>query len=407
MFEFLKKKKARSRDPSLAMVSVDDWSSILCDGYTPLSKCPQVVGAVKKIAGLAALCTIHLMENTESGDKRLQNGISRMVDIDVNDYQSRYDFISCLVRTLLLEGDGNALVLPETKDGYLRALHLVPPSSVSFHGIPGNPFDYKILVGGKKVDRDEVVHIRLNPDPDRPWLGLGYTAELRDVVKSLKQDRRTKDAFMESKWKPSVIVKVDGLVEEFSTEEGRKKILESYVKNQDAGQPWLIPADGFDVTTVKPLSLQDLAIKDGLELDAREVAAILDVPPFFVGVGTFNAAEFNNFVQSRLPQILAPIEQALTKQLLISPSWYFRFNARSLLNYDIQTLASVGTTLRQIGVMDGNEVRDMLGLSPREGLDELVLLENYLPADRLGDQKKLKEGGDSDGTENSSEQGGS
>ena len=29
-----------------------------------------------------------------------------------------------------------------------------------------------------------------------------------------------------------------------------------------------------------------------------------------------------------------------------------------------------------------------------DGLDELVLLENYLPRDRLGDQKKLNDGGE-------------
>ena len=28
-----------------------------------------------------------------------------------------------------------------------------------------------------------------------------------------------------------------------------------------------------------------------------------------------------------------------------------------------------------------------------KGLDELVILENYLPIDRIGDQKKLKGGG--------------
>ena len=28
-------------------------------------------------------------------------------------------------------------------------------------------------------------------------------------------------------------------------------------------------------------------------------------------------------------------------------------------------------------------------MPPKDGLDELVILENYLPIDRLGDQKKL------------------
>ena len=39
--------------------------------------------------------------------------------------------------------------------------------------------------------------------------------------------------------------------------------------------------------------------------------------------------------------------------------------------------------------MRRNEWRDWIGLSPDESMDELYLLENYLPPDRLGDQKKL------------------
>jgi hypothetical protein len=33
-------------------------------------------------------------------------------------------------------------------------------------------------------------------------------------------------------------------------------------------------------------------------------------------------------------------------------------------------------------------------MSPVDGLDELVMLENYIPADKLGDQQKLNEIGD-------------
>ena len=210
------------------------------------------------------------------------------------------------------------------------------------------------------------------------------------MAETLNQASATKKGFMESKWQPSLIVKVDGMADELSNSDGRQKLLDKYIKSNQTGEPWLIPADGFDVVTVKPLSLNDLAIKDSVEMDKKTVASILDVPAFVLGAGEFNKEEWNNWINTRIKGICECIQQALTRSLLIKPEWYFRFNYRSLYAYDIQTLSTVGCDLYTRGIVTGNEVRDSLGYSPMDGLDELIILENYIPQGMIGDQKKLE-----------------
>ena len=404
MFEFLKRNKTpvkRSTGGS-AVVGISDWDMVSRRGYTRLSESPEVVAAVQTIANMVSVMPIHLMENTKNGNRRIENALSKKVDCNPNEYMTRSTLISAIVRTLLLEGDGNADLYPETKDGRITNLYLLDSSRITFIE---DGFRYWICYNGKKYDPRELCHIVINPLPDKPWMGSGYKVSLQRIVDGLEAANSTKKAFMESKYAPSLIVTMDGFAEDLiideednesqqraqdAAESAKQKLLRKFVTSEEKGVPWLLP-EGFHIEQIKPLSLNDLALNPSIKLDKTTVANILQVPPFLLGIGSFDQKEWNNFINTRIRFITEAIQQALTKSLLLSDDWFFKFNYRSLYAYDIQTLSTGAKESRAGGIIDGNEARSMLGLSPREGLDELITLENYIPTEKLGDQKKLKD----------------
>ena len=381
---------AQRRSAGAWLCSPGAFETLTCAGYTSLAHNPEICTAVDTIAKLIGSMTIHLMANTDSGDIRIKNELSRKIDIQPNRYMTRSTLIQWIVKTMMLDGNGNAVVYPDTQGGILRELIPIPSAMAAF--VPEGLWGYRVSINGQIYDPDDVLHFVMNPGSYYPWKGEGYRVALADVANNLKQAAATEKGFMSSKWKPSVIVKVDGLVDEFSSPAGRRKLLDDYIATSEAGEPWMIPAEQFSVEQVKPLTLSDLALADFVELDKRTVAAILGVPPFVLGVGDFHRDAWNNFISSKIMPLAQNMEQELTRKLLFNPDWFFRFNCRSLYNYDLKDLAEVADNQFVRGIMSGNEVRDWIGLSPREGLDELVILENYIPRGMIGEQSKLNGG---------------
>ena len=397
-----KKRGHQIRDANLnpsaaAWLLTDSAYDTLCvSGYTRLSENPEILMAVNKVAALIGSMTIHLMANSAGGDVRIKNALSRKLDIEPNRYMTRMTLMSWIVRTLLLYGDGNAVVLPKTSGGYLEDLIPVPPSSVSLTGDGG--YGYRISINGQERDPDQLLHFVYNSDPYQPWRGMGLRVALKDVAANLKQAAVTKKGFLADKWKPSVIIKVDSWAESMESPEGQDNFLARFAMDQP-GKPLLIPAEGMEVVQIKPLTLNDLAINDSVTLDKRTVASIIGVPPYVVGVGAFNREEWNAFVNNTILPLVRIIEQEMTRKLLISEEMFVRMNPWALYAYDVQALASIGSELYVRGIMTGNEVRDWIGQGPKEGLDELVILENYIPLGKIGDQLKL-------GQQNAEEGGG-
>lgn len=372
-----------------AFVLADLFDDCCASGYTRLSDNPEIQTACLRIAELIGSMTIYLMENGPDGDRRILNELSRKIDIEPNRNMTRSHWMTANVMNMLLYGKGNGICVPHTHEGNLESLEPISASRVTFQPVGNSYRDYRVLIDGIPKDPNNLLHFVYNPDPTYLWMGRGVTVTLKDIANNLKQAQKTENAFMSSEYKPNIIVKVDALADEFATPAGRQKLLDSYVKPSTTGEPWLIPAEQFEVQEVRPLTLADLAIKDTVELDKKTVAAVIGVPAFLLGVGTFNREEWNSFIQTKVKAIALNIQQELTRCLIISPKWYIYLNYWSLMDYDLKAVSDILLAGSDRGFVCGDEWRDRMHLPPA-GLKEYKVLENYIPYDMSGDQGKLK-----------------
>ena len=392
-----KKKKKQTRSAStikrgsMVFAPGSFFDEICCSGYTPLNRIPEVVSCVRKIAELIGSATIHLMNNTENGDERIVNELSRLVDIEPMPNMTRSVWMEGIIMTLLLYGNGNAIVQPHTWKGYFQSLEPISASRVTFEPIGYR--DYRVLIDGTRKDPANLLHFVYNPDKTYLWKGNGITVALRDVLDNIVQARATEKAFMKSEYKPSLIVRVDAMVDEFADPEGRQKLIDSYMAPAQKGEPWMVPAEMMDVQQVKPLTLGDLAISDSVTLNKRMIAALIGCPPWLAGVGEYKKDEWNMFIQTKIMALAKAIASEMTKKLILNPRWYWAFNVWSLMDYDLKAVSDVLLAGSDRGFVNGDEWRDRVHMNPA-GLKEYRVLENYIPWDMSGQQKKLVQEGE-------------
>jgi len=389
-FEKLKSKVRSRSDPqkdkgAVVVFSLDDFDKYCDIGYTKLENNTDVQACIKTIADLISTMTIMLMENTDRGDRRVKNGLSRKVDINPYSFGTRKTLMFTAVRELLLSG--NSILLPKIRNGYLDDLTPIPDAEYSF--MPTGD-GYAIRYKGEVFAHDEIIHFVNNPDRHNPWRGEPYKVYLKDVIENLNTTQKVKKKFYTKDYKPNVMFYFNADSDDFQSLEGRDELLKKWVETGE-GKPYILPAGLLDAKTIPAMSISDLAINDSVTLDKKAVCGVFGVPPFLLGIGIYNQREWNNFINRTIFPICTGLAQELTRKLIYHRDWYFTFNLKSIMAFDFEARVSAFFNGRKIGAVSPNEVRLVLDLEPIDDpiMDKISILENYIPIEDIGNQSKL------------------
>ena len=371
------------------------YQDLAKEGYMKNAIVFRCVNEISKGAG-----AVNFM--VKSGDQVIEQ--HPLIDLlnRPNPQQSYSEFFNSLFGFLLLSG--NAYVLKVGSDvGAPRELHLLRPDRIQIKG-GGKPIPqrYEYIVNGRvqdvfDVDQDtgfsDIKHIKLwNPLDD--YYGCSPLQAAAVEVDQHNLSSKHNINLLNNGARPSGAVifkpKDDQGFTVNLTESQRQQLLTDlnnrFVGTGNAGRPMLLEGD-FDWKEMG-LSPKDMDFINLKHMSATDIALCFGVPSQLVGVP--DNQTYSNVAEARL----ALYEETIIPHLKLIQSdlneWLVPMFSDALdFQYDIDAIPALAERKRKTyenitsavnaGIMTRNEAREIIGLSPVNGGDDIYISATLFP----------------------------
>lgn len=326
----------------------------------------------------------------EKGYKRkyVEHPTYYLLNKEPNSNMSRFTFMKTLITSVLLDGNGYALIERDDK-GNATKLKLIPSELVTVSRV--DPLKEKIMynvVGiNQLIEPVNMIHI-LNFSYDG-ITGISTLQHARNTLGLASDSEAHAEGFFKGGANLAGIIKVQSSL----TPKQKLDIKESWqatfspVTGTPNGVAVLEGNMDFQPITVNPADAQLLETRQFNVIDICRFFGVSPVKAFDLSKSSYSTVEATQlaFLTDTLNPLLQKIELEFERKLY-KPSERntvdVRFDTSVLLRADKASQASYYNTLFQIGVITPNEIRKALDLEPLENGDKSFVQVNVTTLDK-------------------------
>lgn len=355
-----------------------------------------VYRAVEIISDSVAILPIKI-KNKEIKHSEAISNHPLNIALNGNEFMSKYNLIKLLIQSVLLKGNGFALI-DRAEDGTVLGLYYLQPKDVTikYDEVKHELYYTCAILPNKRIEPKNIIHLRKNTNDGVNGISvISYAARTVNIASYTENSAQS---FFENGCNLSGILSVQGQL----TDKQRQDIRNSWNQAYTNGGSGLAILQGNMQYESIQLSASDAQLLESRLFNVQDIARFFGISPVLLGdlsKSSYNTIEAtqNQFLLHTLQPYIVMIEEEFTNKLLNESERNFviNFDETFILKTDKSATANYYQTLLNCGVLCPNEVRVELGYSEVEGLDKHIIAYTDISQNTIDDKNKEKE--DSDG----------
>src|SRR5262245_5855172 len=376
-----------------------------CGSNVLLDTPPAIVDACvwAYVAAIAQLPGYHRrLDEEENGEIETitTSALSRLLRYP-NTYQTRSDFLTHGIRSLLYRGNWYSLAIRNARNEVVE-LHWLNPAlrqviEISVPDQPVNEIFYSVgssnpilnwqalrsaldLDQLSMIPQRDMFHVKL-ATPRNPLIGESPLAALAFDIANRAGMAASLSNFFRNASRPSGVLKTDMQLTKQQADELRARWNEVSTGLNTGGVPILTHGLNWQALS---LSNEDAQLVDYLKLSDATICGVFGVPGILVGVSgcqTFSTTEavMNYWLANRLGYVIDHIETAIDQFIGLPADEYTEYDTDALLRTDLRTRIEALARGIQGGIYAPNEARRREGLKAAEAGDEPRVQQQVVP----------------------------